>query len=325
MVKSSMRPGVVSSKKMNDLMKQCMKKSITKKNQRKLDLILKGAEYLELLSFHDSDSEMKSHFSAIVESTSFSKAMKKEKESAKITVRHFFFEEVVFDILYEFGIATRNCISGDYKNVKKSIRWIVETVLFWSYFQASLGKSQVIYQNILRDYSDDETDKILMLAGIQWNFRSRFEERLEIKKEYGKPTLPELINDLNKLKTDSINLNDLQKTLRNIYKTSSGYLHISYQTLREYSAEELRGDYAFFQSYEFSQSQFDSTLKELWEVLDITFAIMILTQTYFYNYNSPNELLKNETQYYDAKFYGNDLLNNTKVIEQLKYFSKIIK
>ena len=42
MVKSSMRPGVVSSKKMNDLMKQCMKKSITKKNQRKLDLILKG-------------------------------------------------------------------------------------------------------------------------------------------------------------------------------------------------------------------------------------------------------------------------------------------
>ena len=72
--------------------------------------------------------------------------------------------------------------------LKKSIRWIVETVLFWSYFQASLGKSQVIYQNILRDYSDDETDKILMLAGIQWNVRSRFEERLEIKKEYGKPT-----------------------------------------------------------------------------------------------------------------------------------------
>ena len=79
MVKSSMRPGVVSSKKMNDLMKQCMKKSITKKNQRKLDLILKGAEYLELLSYRDSDLEMKSHFSAIVESTSFSKAMKKEE------------------------------------------------------------------------------------------------------------------------------------------------------------------------------------------------------------------------------------------------------
>ena len=85
-----MRPGVVSSKKMNDLMKQCMKKSITKKNQRKLDLILKGAEYLELLSYRYGDSEMKSHFSAICRKHQFFKSNEKRERISENDCEAFF-------------------------------------------------------------------------------------------------------------------------------------------------------------------------------------------------------------------------------------------
>lgn len=304
-----------------------MKRSMTKKNREKLDSVLKGAEYLELLSLLDKDSEVKSHFHNISgDNTPSKKIKKKEYNATELTVKHFLFFEVVFDVLYEIGIALRNCVSADYKNVKKSVRWILETILFWSNFQTLQGKSQIFYKYFLHDYPNTKRkDFLLARAYVRIDFRSRFEERIEMKREYGKPSFNELTNRLDKLKVKGIDVENLKKDLKDLNMTSSEYLHISYQTLKEYDLDQLRWDYAFFQSYEFDQSQFDYALEELWKVLDAIFVIMILTKMYFYNYDSPKKLLENEIQYYNQDSARKNLLNDKKIMSKLEHFSKIVR
>jgi len=326
MAKSSFGPGYFSTKKMVAYIDKCIKNSLTDENRKKLDLLLDTAARIEYWTLPDRKTNREIHYKKISNGKIPSLKMKElDIRLIDLTNRYFTFGEIFFDLWYELGVAIRNCIIGDYRNVAKSLRWILETACFWANFQLKLGKAP----DIFRDLSDDFTkiskrEYVDLFHEIRIVNRTRLEERLTMKHELGKPTFPEIANEIRNFER-GIKLNELIESLKFYHKEFSSLIHVSTRTLEEYYSDELRRDFAFFQSYEFHKKRFDNIVDTIWVIVDMVVCIMIVAETYFYNYSNPKNRLQEEINYYSTNSFHLKFLFDKKIMKNLPNLNNLIQ
>ena len=100
MTKSFMRKGLFSSKKMSAYMEQCMKKSMSKTNQEKLDSILETAAQIEIFSTPSLSYDVDAHFNKIVDGKIPRKKIKRSEYYLVSLAGRSFFSKNLFMIYY---------------------------------------------------------------------------------------------------------------------------------------------------------------------------------------------------------------------------------
>ncbi len=207
------------------------------------------------------------------------------------------------DLWEELGEAIRNLIISNYRSVSRSLRWIIESIVFWADVELdkkindAISHSNDYYQNLsmAKENYSFQSEYIL-----HYN-RDHLDDRLYLKERDGKPGFGESVNSLNPLKRDGIisQVTKIQKELKALYHDFSAFTHISVESLRR--GWENPEYYPYSMEYSYNAEKFHSTLKKLWNVIDLVAALMLLMCSRFYGYILPNEYLKASKTYYEKR------------------------
>jgi hypothetical protein len=139
------------------------------------------------------------------------------------------------DLWEELGEAIRNLIVSNYRSVFRSLRWIVESVVFWADIELDKKYNDAIahFDNYYHNYSmSKENTSFLSEYIVHYNI-DLIDERLHLKEKYGKPTFKESVNNLTHLNKDKKIekvVDKIQRELNTLYHDFSAFTHISMES-----------------------------------------------------------------------------------------------
>jgi hypothetical protein len=219
--------------------------------------------------------------------------------SLDLASRHDTCAMLFFDLWRELGEALRELVCSNYDSVPRSLRWMIETCVFWADMQLDDNCAQELFE-----YYHSQKIKLTrkeyarMCLEIIRVGEARLDERLIFKEKFRSPSIKQIIQDLLILKTDSkFDYKDkvaLKKELMSCYSEFSQYAHTTLSTVKEIRLEPgyLHTDFAFFQEYGYDRRRFNTELKSIFRTLDLMMTIMILIESMFYSYKGPVEFFR---------------------------------
>ena len=315
------------SEKMLKLMNNVEKCSLSKSNTVKLNNLMEAAAIIEPFSYIVRPDTVEIHYDKISSNQikSIKKISKQQRKILELTINHYSINEISFDIWSELGAAIRSCIIGDHRSVIRSLRWILESMLFWVNFQV---KQEDIATTIYNDYVQEkfsEKEFLDLFNEIRITHRAKIEERVLMKEKYMKPSFGELVKDLEDLRyIDPKMIEHIKNELREAYTSYSSLSHISINTLQEFYNDKLRSDYAFFQSYEYNKKSFSKVVANLWFCIDLFVSFFTLTSVHFFSYKTCREFVDASTKYYGSHLFQK-IYQEKKFQKKLCLFNGLLK
>jgi hypothetical protein len=220
--------------------------------------------------------------------------------------------EMIINLWFELGEARRNLIIGNYGSVHRSLRWILESGVFWTYLQ--IDKEQNA-KKLFEDHLEDSIDKKRYEYLTEHLFDVNqiiFDKHLHIKEKFGKPSIKEMINSLefykkknNKTKDDhnpNKTIGYIISELSGLYHDFSALVHISLNSLDE--TEDIGKEYPSFMGYSYNDDKFKAASEKIWRIVDLMTSIFILTCSCFYVYDKPFDYLAQLKKFnYNKKYH----------------------
>jgi hypothetical protein len=288
-----LEPGSTSSKKMKRLIELSMKKTF-RTYEKALDSLLEIAGDLEYLAIEWQQPQV--HMKQLLneKSNSRRKISEDKLKCLKLAVRHDTSLLVFFDLWRELGQTVRELICSNYGSVPRSLRWMVETCIFWADMQLDDYTVHEWFEHFYsqKDKLTEEEFRRTFYAIYDVN-EARLVERLAFREKYRRLAIGEILNNLSILKGDSkfSKAHLVKYALRTCYSEFSKYSHTTLPTLREIDMEpgELHMDFAFFQDYHYDKEEFETQIQNIYRTLDIIIAVIILVETDFFCYEAPHK------------------------------------
>jgi len=249
------------------------------------------------------------------------------------------------DLWEELGEVIRNLIASNYRSVSRSLRWLIESGIFWMYVELDKEINNAIdhFDNNCISMPKPHSYSFNVEYIIHYNF-DILHERLRLKEKYGKPSIRDSVNRLDdfkiskktdpKLKGNGIRIKEINSTidkmktqLTELYHDFSAFSHITVESLtRDWKYPKY---YPYSMDYGYSNPEFSSTLENLWKVIDLLASIMLLVCSRFYGYQMPNDYLDAIVSYEKRKQKApTKLINLTKsdpVRKNIPIFSILVK
>lgn len=293
----TLKPGQASSDKMRDLIDRCLNRTL-KENGKRLDSLLEIAGSLEYLVIEWTTIDY--HFKQItkLEGNSIEEIQKITRRCLRLALRHDTSHLIFFDLWRELGQAVRDLVCGNYDNVFRSLRWMLEACVFWADMQNDDLPAREWFELFIdqRDKVTEEEFKRVFSEIYAVN-EARLMERLNLKEKYRRPSFNDVIESLPILKNHTkkdVDRPRLRKVLRDSYMEFSKYSHITPLTVKEVYLEpgELHSDFAFYQDYQYDKERFDFALDSIYSTIDLIMAVMILVETDFIGYETTRVFLE---------------------------------
>lgn len=274
--------------------KDCAKQTLGK-HSAKVNNILTAAARIEYFVYDTGLRNAEAHVSAITQGkfSSLARMNTRHKNCVDLANTENTILNIFFDLWRELGETIRSLIIGNYISINRSLRWIIESVVFWADMQTDRGTATEAFNYFLTDTSLAKKKEYLFVYNyIKHRNRALLAERLSLKEKYRKPSFGEICNKLSSLNGDK-KRDLIKKELQKLYSDFSGFSHISTGSLPEFyslSEEGLRGDHASYHYFE--KYLFDTAIGKCWQVIDLVASVIILALTDFYGYKTPRDFLR---------------------------------
>ena len=326
----STKPGLATAEKMRKLVEVSVKRSLGKRaNSRKVDALLDVAATFEYLVIYWTDPSVHIERFFGEKYKSMARIPRTMRWSLELAARHDTCPLVFFGLWRELGEALRELVCSNYDSVPRSLRWLLETCVFWADMQLDEDCAQDLFE-----YYHSQKSKLTrsefarMSIEIRRVSEARLEERLIFKEKFGSPSVKQIIQDLLVLKNRSRSTYKykvaLKREMMDCYSEFSQYAHFTPSTVKEIRLEpgSLHTDFAFFQDYHYDKGRFDIGAKSIYRTLDLVMTIMILVESAFYSYEGPIEFfssLKDAGREFASKIASvrQDLPFTSRVVEAL--------
>jgi hypothetical protein len=226
--------------------------------------------------------------------------------------KHNAVDEIFANLWLELGESIRNLIIGNYGSIPRSLRWMLESTLFYADFQEDSGNAVEQFNEYLQEESplrerryryllhhiDDSNfelldERLLLKERYEINF-SRIKEQVKI---FGDARYPKEVKGI-------------PGELSELYRKFSALIHISQQSLEEKERDEE--GYALFLDSSYVRRDFQEKLNDIWKVIDLITSVLLLVCSRFYGYSSAIEFLDNITSYDPANSFAKDLVKLAK-------------
>jgi hypothetical protein len=296
MIEMWTEPGVATAKKMKKMMEVAISQSLTEPNRQEVDSLLDLAAAFEYFTFELIDATP--HIERLTDKKfkSIRQAPREVRWSLRLAGRHNTLLLAFFDIWRELGQALRALLCANYDSVPRSLRWMIETCIFWADMQLDQPSAQELFENY---YSQKDllTPKEFKRASVEIHTinETRLEERLTFKEKFRGPSVNEIMRNLAILKTTPVYQGHiLKEALAKYHRIFSGYAHATLLTAKEISMEPgtLHGDFAFFQDHRYDKERFDEMITSVFRTVDVIISVIILAEMAFYGYDGPMEFFQ---------------------------------
>jgi hypothetical protein len=197
---------------------------------------------------------------------------------------------VVINSWSEIAEAIRSLVTGNYYSVSRSLRWTLESVLFWTYIQTNKEKDAKDYLDDYYSQSITKTRFDYLSEYILDVNRDLFEEHLRMRERHGKPSYGELVKSLDRFEIPGKNKAEIQSDLKDLYHKFSAMSHISIESLDERNMVDK--GYPYSMAYSYNLEKFRYAIKNIWHVLDLITGILLLISSRFYGYRKPIDYIK---------------------------------
>jgi hypothetical protein len=294
----------VYSKDAVKLINLCIRKTM-KLHTSDLDLLFQTTQILDkFLGNEDANP----HISKITNGKFSSRLGMSQKHRWSLDLAEGGLYTLVFtDIMVELGEVIRSLVTGNYQSVTRSLRWILEYFLLWSYIQIDKSKSASdLYEYYLEaeHYRIRElNDWIHHVTHIRLDL---FYDRIHLKERFGKPSFGEIVNDLDTFKDTNIKdknfskkIDLIKKELIDLYHEFSGIVHVSEESIGRMVKSDV--SYPSFIGYEYDKDSFNFGINKIWKVLDLLCCVSMLVTSRFYLYATPSDFFTSTISYYQQK------------------------
>ena len=237
--------------------------------------------------------------------------------------------DIFFDLIREFGESIRNLIIGNYNSVPRSLRWIIESAIFWANMQDDNRNSTEAFYHYCNYLPISKTRFQYLRSQVKEVNYQILVERLFLIDEWRK-SFRDILPKISVIKADSkffknVRNFSFEKKIGSLYHQFSSYEHITLQTLSEIN-HNLRSDFASYMNYRYDEESFLSLLRNIWDTLDLILSVLVLTFTRFYGYNNGKlfiNRLKNFAGRSNIRYFVN-LCNSNRVKPKLPIFLNIV-
>jgi hypothetical protein len=308
------------SKKTSKSMIGCLKRSLNK-NGQEIEILIETVAKIELFMIESKNYEPHIDYISEGKFTSLKSLNINNKRYMILVNKGYLLSEFYFDILREIGEAIRSMLIGNYHSISRSLRWIIESSVFFADMQSDNIIANESYQYYIEEIDFTKQNFDYLRSHIYNSKSELISERLFLKVKWKKYNLEDMIN--NKILSENIKFSKpkgytLKENIKKLYNQFSGYEHISEESLSELYYT-LRTDYALFMNYRYDEDNFQLALEDLWQVIDIILSIAILGGCFFYGYSNTKEFLGKIQKYYKKSSSTSDLITSIRSNNIQKY------
>jgi hypothetical protein len=135
----------------------------------------------------------------------------------------------------ELGEAIRNLIISNYRSVYRSLRWIIESTVFWANMELDkkYGDAKAHFNNYYHNVSMSKDNISFLYEYIIHYNLDLINEHLHLKEKYGKPQFKETVKNLTKLTKDENvkrTIGKIRQEPESLYHDFSAFAHISIES-----------------------------------------------------------------------------------------------
>jgi hypothetical protein len=202
----------------------------------------------------------------------------------------------------ELGESIRSLIIGNYLSVSRSLKWMIESVIFYADFQEDCDNASELFDSYLKEESPLREKRYLyLLQHIDDSNYELLDDRLLLKEKFD--TKFKIIREQLQIFGDAgypKEVKGIPGELSELYRKFSGLSHISQQSIEERERDEE--DLIFFLDNSFDKHNFHEKLGDIWRVMDLVTALILLVCSRFYGYSSVKEFLENIVLYHSSEY-----------------------
>ena len=292
--------GTVSSKRILNSIYDCGMITLNS-NRKDLEILTKIISELELFGIESQMVDAHVSNISMGKITSISAASKNQKQCIDLVRRGYFLNTIFFDLCRELGEAIRSMFIGNYSSVSRSLRWVIESAVFWTDMQGEYWTASAAYEHFTTlDPPMDNKEYSYLRRHISDSHYDLLEDRLSLKVKWKKYGVNDVLGDNVILQAQGAYKpkgHSLESEIRQVYKELSGFDHISIESLQEID-KTLRTDYAIYMGYEYDRKKYSHQFMNLWRVVDLVACIVVLAGTKFYEYSTTSKYLDKMQKYY---------------------------
>lgn len=318
-------PGTVSSRRFLNSVYRCGQDTLNS-NRKDLEVLTGTVSKLEIFAIESETADAHVFNISKGQIKSITAASRDQKRHMKLVERQYSLNVIFFDLCRELGEAIRSLIIENYSSVSRSLRWIIESAVFWTDMQCDYATASVTYE----DYSnsqpmDNQEYSYLLRHTFDLNY-VLLEERLSLKERWKKYTIRDILDHNVTLNAEHAYKkpkdHSLKKEIELAYKELSGFDHISPNSLQEIH-KTFRTDYAIYMGHEYDVTKYSFQFMNLWNVVDLVASIVVIAGTKYYEYPTTHDYLDKIQKYYKKESSTKafiDYIASKKVSDKMRVF-----
>jgi hypothetical protein len=219
-----------------------------RKQREELDILLDVAQAIQTVFVVEID-DFDTHLATITKGryTHTSVLKKKDQRCVKLTIQHNPVYNIFRNLWLELGESIRSLIIGNYGSIPRSLRWMIESTIFYADMQNDSPNAVDRFNYYLNDKSGLTLSAYrYLLNHISNNNYELLNNRLKLKEIGISTRYKDLVNNLGIFNDNSPNeIKGIPGELNSLYRQFSGLSHISQKSLEEKKKDSEEG-YTFF-------------------------------------------------------------------------------
>jgi hypothetical protein len=292
-VKDPLATGISSSDKMHKMILKVANQTL-RFHSRKIDVFLNFLGQVEYFLIDTTD--VNPHISTISHLRYTHRRIDAgHKMVVELSCLENTITDIFFDLVKEFGEAIRSLIIGNYNSIPRSLRWILESTIFWASMQDESRDSTEAFDDYCRHLPISKTKFKYLRGELRQVNYELLVQRLSLKDEWH-VSFRDIVSKIGVIKTNSnffkkVRDFSFDKKIHSLYHHFSTYEHITFETLSEID-DSLRSDFASYMNYRYNREAFLPLLSYMWITLDLVLSIMVLTIAKFYGYKTGKRFIR---------------------------------
>lgn len=239
----------------NDLILSCMNQTLRNHDDELTSLIIA----LDIIDsfFQIEGDEYEAHYKKITWHKSKSKTSFQYKNRYYLKLAQLGIHpitEICIDLWTELGTAIRSLIIGNYSSVYGSLRWIIESMMFWTDIHSEKENFIELFEFFRKDEPRLSKNQFSKLYYHEFEMAHILpDEQLRLKEKFDRRHFEEAtLKAISVFRNYNVNkdvIETISKTLGSLYKEFSALGHISSHSLEMIEKRKRLEDYRFFLRY----------------------------------------------------------------------------
>jgi hypothetical protein len=323
-------PGTVSSKRILNSIYSCAQDTLNS-NKKDLEILTRTVSKIELFAIESGHLDAHVYNISKGKFTYIAAAGKDQKRCMDLVRREYSLGAIFFDLCRELGEAMRSLIIGNYSRVSRSLRWIVESAVFWTDMQGDYETASARYEYYTTFHVPMDNKEYSYLRRYVSDLKhALLEERLSVKLKWKRYRIGDMLDNVI-LKTEGVAYekpkgHSLKTKIEQTYKELSAFDHISMDSLQEID-KTLRTDYAIYMDHEYDLENYSYQFVNVWNVVDLVISIVVLAGKNFYEYSTTHDYLDKMQKYYKKESSTKgliDYIDSKKIGDKLRLLSLML-